>query len=262
MAGDAPETEVAQAPAREPAAADLETARDKTRRRITRMTHVIEGTTAWRYLRETRGLSDAPRALIEENASLFARKRSGFQLDSGDVVAAAQLGCATATRAAMQLIYLDIASARKLAASGAAVKLTQGRLALGAGRYDAVPIVPAPAGVRVPRVFVTEGPETALSVASAYPETPVYAALGVGFIRGFGGVDAAEVVICRENDANGAHIAREIARAKQALATRFARVREVWPPAGYNDFNDVHQQHPGGAGTAIIRAHMDATLLV
>ncbi len=52
-------------------------------------------------------------------------------------------------------------------------------------------------------------------------------------MRGFGDVDADEVVLCRENDgaASKAHVEAEVRKARAVLGTRFARVREVWPPA-------------------------------
>jgi len=248
-----------------PAPADTMAARAKIAGRLAHMTRVDEQTAAWRYLRETRGLADAPRALIEENPALCASARGSFHVNDDTALPCALLGCITAGQIGMQLIHLDAATARKLTApDGSAlpdIKRTHGLLRLGVGRYDAVPIAAAPADEAVERVFVAEGPETALSVAAAFPGTPVYAALGVGFIGGFGDVAAAEVVICRENDAGAAHIERMLRAARTALSTRFRHVREVWPPSGYNDFNDVHQQHPGAAGTAIIRTHIDAQLL-
>jgi len=247
------------------APATLANARAQVAQMVGRMSRVTETTAAWRYLRETRGLADAPRSLIEENPALVARARATFATDDGAAVACAQLGCVTASQTAIQLIHLDAATARKLTAPDgaalAAVKRTRGRLQLSTGRYDAVPIVAAPAGERVERVFVAEGPETALSVATAFPGEPVYAALGVGFIGGFGDVDAAEVVICRENDVGAAHIEREMRKAHAALRARFVRVRDIWPPAGYNDFNDVHQQLPGAAGSAVIRVHVETQLM-
>lgn len=240
----------------------LVAARAQVARHMGKMTRVCADTVAWRYLRETRGLADAPPSLIEENPALCARNRLTIKVgdDDGSVRSSvcAALGFVSTQQTAIQLIHLDPATCRKITYDLA--KRTHGRLAMGGGRFDAVPIVAAPAHA-VPRVFLAEGPETALSVALAFPGEPVYAALGVTFMRGFGGVVADEVVICRENDADTKHhIAAEIRRARAVLATRFARVREVWPPAGYGDFNDVHQRMPGAAGSAVIRAAIEASV--
>lgn len=240
----------------------LVAARALVARHMGKMTHATADTVAWRYLRETRGLADAPAALLEENAAICARNRLTLKTGADDgtvhTSVCAALGFVSAAQTAIQLIYLDPVSARKITHDLA--KKTHGKLGMGGGRFDAVPIRAAPAH-RVARVFLAEGPETALSVALAFPGEPVYAALGVTFMRGFGGVDADEVVICRENDADAKHhIAAEIRRARAVLGTRFARVREVWPPAGYGDFNDVHQRSPGAAGSAVIRAAIENAL--
>lgn len=252
---------VAAAPVADPevAAETLVTARATVARHLSKMTSVLPTTVAGRYLREMRGLADAPASLIEHNRALGTRERATIKIGTDDerlrTATCATLGFVSAGQTGIQLIYLDPATCRKITYDVA--KKTHGRLALGNGRFDAVPIVAAP-DHHVPRVFLAEGPETALSVALAFPGEPVYAALGATFMRGFGGVSADEVVICRENDTDAkGHIAIEMRRARAVLATRFARVREVWPPAGYGDFNDIHQRSPGAAGSAVIRVAID-----
>jgi hypothetical protein len=223
------------------------------------MTRAAEGTVASRYLRGARGLGDesnAPLALIEQNPAIWAHRARQFEYT--DKATRTVCSCSlpvvafvSRSQSCVQLVYLESVGAVKTTRDNA--KRTRGEV------VDAVAIR-APAGEHVPRVFLAEGPETALSVACAFPDDAVFAALGVGNYAKFSCPEAAAVVICRENDARaGVHIAASVAAARRVLASRFASVSEMWPPPGYGDFNDVHQRHPGAEGSMLIRACLGAS---
>lgn len=244
------------------------------------------------YLRRTRGLEDAPRELIEQNTFL-RYKRSvryyfGDERDECDEpVRVPALLCITERQSAVQFIYLDAEHCCK-ATHLPQVKKTRGSINFAPRRSDPVPLTAPPNGAHRGRVFLAEGPETALSVACAFPDEPVYAGLGLGFMEHFhyapprrGAPDAqadAEheaaaaahaltltLVLCGELDApTKVHVHKIVRQNVRALSERFARVVLVYPPHGsdYNDFNDVHQHLPGDAGTRLIRecilAQLDA----
>jgi putative DNA primase/helicase len=86
--------------------------------------------------------------------------------------------------------------------------------------------------------LITEGLETALSVAQSYG-LPAWAALSAGGIRNLARPPEADMVlICADNDANGVG-----QRAANAAAERFLaegrRVRIALPPGSGLDFNDL-----------------------
>jgi len=238
--------------------------RDAVWEYLKRMSHVSEGTPAWRYLRQTRGLVDAPLELIEQSECLrFARS---LKAPDGQFYPA--LVCATQCGGGMQRIFLDAATATKAAALRSP-KLTFGTLTLAPHTKDAVCVQ----RVRESTLCVVcEGVETALSVACALGRTcSVFASLGVQFIDGFANarrmvdgvpeLDAAarDVVWCRENDPPSDDPALTAQRkqieldVQRGLARRFARVAEIHPRPEYKDFNDVHQRHPGQEGSRLIR---------
>ncbi len=90
-----------------------------------------------------------------------------------------------------------------------------------------------------PRLAVAEGIETALSIAQACLELPVWAALSTSGMRSLIlPSDVSEVTLCADGDAAGQEAAK--AAAKRFVAEG-RRVQIAQPPAGASDFNDVLQ---------------------
>lgn len=246
-------------------ASDRESERAKVEALLERCGPVVRGTPAWRYLREVRGLADAPAALIEENPALRAcaslklpaatsssscsPSRSPRRYSHGLVAVSADHYCC-------QRIFLDAASGRKRGDMDCP-KMTLGRLAASGGIC-----LQRGAG---PLCFVAEGPETALSVAAAWPDAHVYAVLGAGSFASFRPpAPDAVVVMCRENDAGAGAVvtAGLIDEACRRLREQHGvTVASVWPPHDAGDFNDIHQRTPGAPGTAEVRACIERQLL-
>ena len=222
-----------------------------------RSSRVIAGTVANDYLRKIRGLGraeegGAPRSLVEENPFMVAQRsaRPGPNDDRRPC-----LTVFTSTYQARQNIFLDEATSNKDMTLEQAKK-SGGRLNLPDGDKDNVPLQIVPETARY--LVVAEGPETGLSVACALRRANVCALLGVGNIEELRRVPGIEIVVwCRENDRKKttekqALADSNMARYLKALSGRFAQVHCVFPPAEFNDFNDVHRKHEGAAGTRII----------
>ena len=220
---------------------------------------------AQEYLRRVRGLSDAPTSAIETNSFLRYKERMRYNFgDDRAPVFRPALLCLTEQHSAVQVIYLDPDACTK-ATELDKCKKTHGSVKLSTDRIDAVLLSPGASPATHRRVFLAEGPETALSVVCAFPDEPVYAGLGLGFLKHFHYPESAALtlVLCCELDApSKVHIIPIVRKTVEQLKQRFAQVVQVYPPRGddYNDFNDVHQRHPGAEGTAIIRSAILAQL--
>jgi hypothetical protein len=247
---------------------------------LSQCTAVLPGTVAHRYLRETRGLTDASEALIERNPALRAACALWYAVDDSYALdesnsarwyTAPGLVVLSEDSEMLQRIYLDAETANK-STSARPVKRTMGRMVRDAppgGRATAPGVCVQHASATSSTVdrhlcFVAEGPETALSVAAAWPESAVYATLGASTLADFVvPATARALVVCRENDKpeTKAALTRSIHAALSRLRARIAHVVCVSPPAGMKDFNDMHQHTPGAAGTAEIRACIMRQLL-
>jgi len=238
-------------------------------RHLRRMVHPEEDTASCRYLRETRGLADAPRTLIERNPAL--RHAPSMMCPDGTYRQA--LVCTTVCGAALQRIMLDVGADGRVQKTTAleSAKRTMGTLVLAPQAKDAVCVQRSE---HSKLCVVCEGVETALSVACALGDTcSVFATLGVQNIEHFVNAvcmrdngalqldaDARNVVWCRENDPPSDVPVLVERRAKterdtrRGLTAHFERVAEVRPPPEYKDFNDIHMRHPGSEGSALIRA--------
>ena len=89
------------------------------------------------------------------------------------------------------------------------------------------------------KIGLTEGIETALSVATAIPELSVWAALSTSGLRSVElppRPQGVEVVIFADADADGLAAAEAAAG---RLAREARRVHIARPPHGFGDFNDV-----------------------
>lgn len=247
---------------------ELAAARERVANLLRDSSCVCESTRAYSYLRSARGLSDAPAHLIEENE--FVRAIAAARYTFGDERRPIHLPAVvfiTQTRCGAQVIYLAREHGGGKARNVDNAKKTQGKVTVAADRCDAVPICTPPNPPPYERVFLAEGPETALSVATAFPDAPVYAALGVHNMERFHYEHANTVVLCMEHADDSTREAMRNMRTKtrKRLATRFKHVREVLPPVTVgerkmSDFNDVHQALPGAPGTALVRQTIEEQL--
>lgn len=225
--------------------------REQAAKLLQRCTPVTPQTKANAYLRTVRGLCDAPIALIEENAALRAATlyytADGKKWhDTPGLVAVVDGGIGA------QRIFLDRTSARKR--TDLESKMTIGTLTDDAGAAPGVCLQRGAPDAEL--CFVAEGPETALSVAMAWPDAAVYSILGIGSLARFKIRNQAQtLVLCRENDAEGVsqNVAKTIQDAIKTLSGKVRKIVSVWPPSGFGDFNDIHQAHPGRQGTLLIR---------
>lgn len=274
------------------AARTTEEDQQRIARVLSKCTAVLPGTVAHRYLRQTRGLADASVALIEQNPALRATSALYFAADdsyalnesnSARWLTTPGLVVLAEDSELLQRIYLDSETANKSTAARPP-KRTMGRMVRDAPagpayqggmvvapgicvqqppQYTKTGAATPPAPLRL--CFVAEGPETALSVACAWPDSAVYATLGASTLGDFLVRDPLCVlVVCRENDKPDTRDAleRSIHAALGRLRTRAAEVVCVWPPSDVKDFNDVHQRSPGATGTAEIRDCIQRQLLL
>ena len=229
---------------------------------LSRVGKLTQGCVGQRYLRETRGLRDAPIPLLEGNPCL----RYSDRLFAAEGCRLPALVCLTVHEIAAQRIYLDPETLGKNKDLEAAKK-HKGSPILASGYKDSVRVQFCTD--RWPHTaFICEGVETALSVAYALPDATVHAALGIGNIKDFEPHPGTRCVVwCRENDELPTHpdalaaFDQRTRRIRRALAARFERFHEVYPPQPYNDFNDIHIEHPGEAGCRMIRTCFDPVLI-
>lgn len=227
-----------------------------------------EGTRANSYLRVARGLADAPEHVIERNAHIRSLSRARYTFgDDRPAIWLPAVVFVTEGSYGAQIVYLEKRAGGGKARDVENAKKTQGKVSIAVDRCDAVPICTPPHAGPYPRVFLAEGPETALSVATAFPDAPVYAALGVHNMERFHYAHADTVVLCLEHATDNTREAmRNLrARTRKRLSARFKTVSEVLPPAmvgdkTISDFNDVHQALPGAPGTALIRKTIEQEL--
>ncbi len=217
---------------------------------------VLVGTVANTYLRKTRGLGlaeegGAPHSLIEQNPFVVARRAVHFGEERRPCVSVF-----TGTYQIIQNTCLNEETSNKDLSFGYPKK-SYGVFDLQDGTKDNVPLQIVPDTARY--LFAAEGLETGLSFACALSRANVCALLGVGNIEGLHREAGVSVAIwCRENDKkkedprDQAAAEAAIARRLKILADRFEQVLCVFPPPEYNDFNDVHREHNGAAGTRII----------
>ncbi len=210
-----------------------------------------------RYLLERRALVSMPRALLEDNPSIrFSAQEPCSEPPNSKKPA---LIFFTTQRSAVQRIYLSAPpddanvdqSPPTKATDMKVAKMSRGCIRLNADQRDVVCLRESS---NQQYMFIAEGPETGLSVALAMPDHSVYVALGVNNIEFFGSsfqsIDQTSTAVwCRENDASPPATSSRILA---GLRSRFPRVIEWFPPEQYNDFNDIHQKHPGSEGSRII----------
>ena len=240
----------------------LQEVRARMQNMMSRLYTVSYETTANRYLRITRGLSDAPLSLIEKNDHLRCSERITCLLyESGERILLPGLVVVTQTKSAVQTIFLNASTLRK--ATIEAPKRNNGSISIGYKKKDCVAIQQCHETRQI--AFVSEGPETGLSIACALGlRANVFVTLGIGNIAAFTSDDAQTVVWCRENDEPPDPLAQDYDKkvalkaeesriTRAGLSSRYATVIEVLPDAEFNDFNDVHQRHNGAAGSSLIR---------
>jgi ATP-dependent exoDNAse (exonuclease V) alpha subunit len=133
----------------------------------------------------------------------------------------------------LQAIFLD--SEGKKAALGHAAKLSRGAISGGAIVHQG-----KPGGI----IALAEGPETALSVATAQPDWTVYTTYGVS---NFASValksNASHIIICADNDGENSGTAKSVQATVKKLAEKDIYVEVVMPEKQDNqekwDFNDA-----------------------
>lgn len=236
--------------------------RERVERIVKASTRAVAPSRAHNYLRVARGLSTAPCHLIEENEHVGAIPAEPYYFgkDGPPPMRLPVVIFITESHAAVQVVYLDRKEGGGKHPGLQNPKKTHGYVKVSATQCDAVPICTPKQPGPYERVFLAEGPETALSVACAFPDAPVYAALGQQNFSGFHYAHARQVVVCMENDASTTREASRNLRKVmfKALRSRFTSVVEVYPPPRVgdrtiSDFNDVHQARPGDEGTALVR---------
>ena len=231
-------------------------------------TRVLPHSRAYSYLAKARGLEGAPAHLFEKNEHVGAIASHRFYFGDGrPPVRLPVVTFCTEEHRAVQVIYLEHEQGAGKCRSVPNPKKTHGSLTVDANRCDAVPICTPLNAAPYAYVFLAEGPETALSVACAFPEMPVYASLGNQNMRNFHYQHSKHVVVCMDNDpAATREASRNICqRMLKCLRARFVHVTQVHPPRlldgrDISDFNDIHQARPGTDGTDFIRAHIGAAL--
>lgn len=223
-------------------------AKIKRAQNILKQTVAIEGTLAERYLREQRGIQSALPA--------SCRYHPGIRhFETGDFYPALVVAAKNIDRAigspTLQVIYLDKDTGNKAALEAA--KLTYGRYIEGSavlinkGRGDG-------------RVFVVEGPETALSIKDANPDATIYAVLGSGNFKKIPlSAKIKEIIICADNDYKVGQSKDEMPASEKKVhdaAEYFANkgidVYKVMPENAKEDFNDVLKKQ----GVEKIREHL------
>lgn len=221
-----------------------------------------------RYLLERRALLEMPRALLQDNPSIRYSPQEPCSEPPNTKKPA--LIFFTTQRSAVQRIYLsappDLSAADDAPSTSTTdntdpptkatdmkvAKMSKGCIRFEADKRDVVCLRESLSNRQY--LFIAEGPETGLSVALAMPDHSVYVSLGVNNIEFFGSsfnsIDQTTTAVwCRENDASPPAMSSRILT---GLKSRFARVIEWFPPPQYNDFNDIHQKHPGTEGSRII----------
>jgi len=190
----------------------------------------IKGTVAERYLRERRGI------LGELDNKTFRYHPHLKNWMTGDVCPALVVVARDETKqiCGVQAIFLDAKTAKK-APLGHRVKLSRGLVGEG---------VLAHRGSLEGNIALAEGPETALSIASAHPDWNVFITFGTG---NFGRVGlktkAQSILICADNDGINSNTAKAVERASNYLSRNGVDVWLALPEKSDTqkkwDFNDA-----------------------
>ena len=183
----------------------------------------IKGTLAEEYLREHRGITAPIPDSFKFNIAVKEPETQRY-LPALIVVAKDKEG----QTQAVQCIFLDIRTANK--ASIETPKRTYGPL------KDASVLIQQGKG----RVALAEGPETALSVASADATLTVYATLGIANMAKIPLSDTiTKVTLCADNDGALSPSDKMLRKAAEALSKRGIDVHVAKPKKIDQDFNDV-----------------------
>lgn len=237
---------------------------------------------AWKYLSEARGLADLTATLIAHNQWVLAA--TGRQYIDNDGVAryGTALGVVSEDGTNLQRVFVDEYGRKRQIPRP---KASLGPLRGEDGRSCGARVTPLPDEFRAgmlsmlpcvvlkriegmcmkrPRTcFLSEGPETALSVAGAMHErfAPLsYCTFGAGHMKFFRPPPHIErVVLCRENDSDATSLGvnNYADEARRQLEQDRLQVFSVWPETGFCDFNDMHQAVPGSPGAQQIRKRID-----
>ena len=173
-------------------------------------------------------------ALLSLGVSAWIARRDRAKLDVTVRTAVISLLPGTTRNVvAVQAVFLDPETASK--ADVECPKKTFGPAAGGAVRLAA----------HGPRLAITEGIETGLSVLQACPGLPVWASVGTaGFLSLIVPPGVSDLTVAADGDEAGEAAAL---KAAQRFVREVSRVKIARPPDGYGDFNDVHQQALGKA---------------
>lgn len=210
---------------------------------LTAATRLNFGSPGSLYLRGQRGLSDADSALLEGNGSILETSNLWYySTDTGKSKRTHTLLFVGPGGLYLQRVY--ISADGKKQTDTKCPKQSLGTV-VHDGCTEGIILRRGTDGV----CFVTEGPETGLSVAVAMPQSSVVCTLGasnVASLRPPAGTTS--VVVCRENDKPTTQVGIEVLLKKfrSKLQCHYA---EVWPTSELKDFNDYHQRKPGSAGT-------------
>jgi ATP-dependent exoDNAse (exonuclease V) alpha subunit len=196
-------------------------------REIVAQTQPILGTLAERYLREHRGIT-----VPTLGDNLRYHPRLYHPLTRQHYPALVVVSRNKEERiCAVQSIYLDPITAKKAAIESP--KITRGVLS---EEFSAVLVQKGEGKI----VALAEGPETALSIASAKPEWAVYSTLGIAnFARAPLPSDIQKVLICADNDGDNTASQKMLDKATDALSQKGLDVWLVKPKEVKADFNDV-----------------------
>jgi hypothetical protein len=195
------------------------------------------------YLRGQRGLSDADTGLLEENSSILEVADLWYHSNvTNKAKRTNALLLVGPGGRYLQRVYITADGKKQTDAKPA--KPSLGDIIID-GYTDGVILRLGTDGM----CFVAEGPETALSVALAMPQSSVVCTLGITFIPSLRVPSGTNrVIVCRENDEAKKQVGTEVLLQKFRAKLRCAYA-EVWPASTVKDFNDYHQRNPGSAGT-------------
>lgn len=185
----------------------------------------IEDTLAEKYLKQHRGITVNPGPNYRFHPALY-EPETKQKLPALLAIAKNQNG----NIHAVQAIYLDPETANK--ADILVKKRTYGRMRFGASVSSGIN--------NTPSVYLTEGPETALSVLSAKPNAKVLAALSLSNFKHIElGKEIKSVTICMDNDGKHSKSNKVIDNVIEGLLIKGLEVHVIKPNTEKTDFNDL-----------------------
>jgi hypothetical protein len=246
---------------------------------------------AWAYLCNARGLADLTPALVAHNDSVLGATGLQYMDNNGAKHLGSALVVVSEDRRCLQRVFVDDNGNKRQIPLP---KQSFGPVVDETGRFCGARVTPMPAEYssgllallplavlkRVeamcmsrPRTcFLSEGPETALSVAAAAiflagrTRVPAlsYCTFGCNNLPHFKPPPFIErVVLCRENEASDRTtlgVGNYAERCRAVLERERLQVISVWPVAEFGDFNDMLKAVPGTPGAKQICAHLETMI--